>query len=308
MSPESRSVWLIVGPYLLFGAAWIFFSDWLVAHLFTDPDAARAAQTVKGWTFVAASAALVGILARRLFEEQASALRDLEGTRNDLDLYAVHLTRLQERERRRLARELHDELGEGLAGLRLLLAQVEGVLEQEDGRARELVREGEDLLAELGRKARDLTGSLRPAVLDALGPLEAIEWLAERFRDRTGLPCDVSLPGDRPRLDDESSTHVFRIVQEALRNVRRHAGASRAWVEMTALDGRWRLEVRDDGRGPEGDGSGEPRGREPSFGIIGMKERAKILGGGLEVLAPAEGGTVVRLEFPRERSGAEPVS
>jgi signal transduction histidine kinase len=210
----------------------------------------------------------------------------------------------RERERTRWAREIHDETVQGLGALRLKLADAR---DREDPTA---INEAVDVVLEgLGIEIdglRHLITELRPAALDDLGLVPALEALARRAHAIEGLEVQTEIAFDptRERLDAELESTIYRVVQEALTNVSRHAEASRAVVSI-ALGGDGstvRVAVTDDGRGLPAGGAGlGPRGDglEGGFGMSGMRERAELVGGELE-LGPAPGGqgTTVRLTIP----------
>jgi hypothetical protein len=131
------------------------------------------------------------------------------------------------------------------------------------------------LVDETIRSVRRISTELRPGILDHLGLVAAVEWAAEEFQERTGIQCQVSLPETNPAIDAERATALFRIFQETLTNIARHAGATQVRIVLSLESGHFALEVRDNGRGIGEDqlsGSG-------SLGILGMRERALLLGG-----------------------------
>jgi signal transduction histidine kinase len=213
----------------------------------------------------------------------------------------------RERVRTRWAREIHDETVQGLGALRLKLANARD-LDTDRGSAGEALSNAVDAVLEgLGEEIdglRHLITELRPAALDDLGLAAALEALARRMQAIDGLDVqteiDLGPEHDPKRLDPELESTIYRVVQEALTNVSRHAEASRAVVSVTEREGVVRASVTDDGKGlPEADRLG-PRGDglEGGFGMSGMRERAELVGGELE-LVPAPGkGTVMRLAVP----------
>jgi signal transduction histidine kinase len=213
----------------------------------------------------------------------------------------------RERERTRWAREIHDETVQGLGALRLKLANARD-LDTDRGSASEALSSAVDAVLEgLGDEIdglRHLITELRPAALDDLGLAAALEALARRMQAIDGLDVqteiDLGPEHDPQRLDPELESTIYRVIQEALTNVSRHAEASRAVVSVSERDGIVRASVTDDGKGlPEADRLG-PRGDglEGGFGMSGMRERAELVGGELE-LVPAPGqGTVMRLTVP----------
>jgi signal transduction histidine kinase len=199
-----------------------------------------------------------------------------------------HSLRSAEQERRRWARELHDETLQGLAALGVLL--------------RSGLRAGGDSLEQAARQAaeqvsteianlRALISELRPAALDELGLVAAIEGLARRAREVDGLEATTELEVDEDALDPELKTAVYRLVQEALTNVAKHAGAQRVSVTVRQDQGAVDVQVTDDGAGFDA--------LEPTrgFGLPGMHERAALMNGELDVRSSA-GGTVIEARFP----------
>jgi len=220
-------------------------------------------------------------------QELAGAFNDmlerLEDERRDSAQRAV---RAQEAERRRLARELHDELGQSLTGVLLQIDQASrhpGATELEE--AREGARRSLD---EVRRIARDL----RPDLLEELGLASALHALATRLTRQRGVIVERRLDADLPPLDDDAEVVIYRVAQEALTNVARHSGARRASIELAQADGVVTLTIDDDGRGVPAHVGDEARG------ITGMRERALLVHGRLRVGRGPERGTRVRLEIP----------
>lgn len=202
-------------------------------------------------------------------------------------------------ERARWARELHDQTLQALGGVRVLLAS--SLARGDAGAREEAMRQAvSDIELEIAN-LREIINDLRPAALDELGLASAIESLLERRRrERLRIDARLKLPGGGGRdsgLPPELETTVYRIVQEALTNIVKHARASAARVEVAHRDGELRIEVSDDGVGFD------PRARTNGFGLAGMRERVALAGGELE-LTSGEGGTCVRVRLPLASSGA----
>ena len=218
------------------------------------------------------------------------------------------LTQAEEVERRRIARELHDEFGQALTGLKFDVAWLSKKLSRMNGSAETAAMRSKaaamsDSVDGLIQSVRATAAALRPGVLDDLGLVAAIEWLVGSFRERTGLPCELAIdPVIRETvIVSELATTVFRSAQELLTNVMRHAQASTVSVLLTARDGQLNLTIHDDGRGIQP--QEWERGR--SLGLRGLHERVKLMGGTVTVIGSPESGTEVSLSLPM-KSDLEP--
>ena len=205
----------------------------------------------------------------------------------------------REEERKRIAREMHDELGQQLTALRMGVSTLRLRFGHGNPEFVEHVQKILLLSDTTMQVVRDVVTSLRPAVLDA-GIAAALEWLAIEFSQNGQTTCHLSVPEESPELAEERAIAMFRIVQEALTNVTRHARANRVFVTLEQTEHDCLLEVRDDGRGF--DPVAVPR---KSFGLAGMKERVLMLGGALDVSSsPGRGTSIkVRVPFGQHRSG-----
>ncbi len=199
---------------------------------------------------------------------------------------------VREEERARISRELHDDLGQLLTGIKLDLSRL--VARSRDGRqpTPQTFESMRQLLDGAIASVRRISTELRPRMLDDLGFDEALSWLAKEFEHRTGIQVELRLDATRLVQGDELSTALFRIVQESLTNVARHAGASRVRIELHTDAGQLQLRVRDDGRGIDASRIGA------GVGLLSMRERATALGARLHIAAAGEGGTVVELDIP----------
>lgn len=228
--------------------------------------------------------AAIAELARQIDErEQAeAAVREL----------AVHHEAVREEERKRIAREIHDELGSLLTALKMEISLARMNAGQ-DAELRERLAQMRDLADKTIRMVRHVATQLRPAALN-LGIVPALEWLAQEFSQRTGIACSLKTGGEI-EMDDGHTTAIFRIVQESLTNVARHAEASRVEVSLLRQAGEIVLCIADDGRGFD-----PASRRDDSFGLLGIRERAQALGAGADIVsAPGAGCTVsIRMPFP----------
>jgi PAS domain S-box-containing protein len=222
---------------------------------------------------------------RRARAEAEAALEQLRQGHESLEALSRRLVERQEAERRALARELHDEVGQVLAGLKLHL----------EGARIPLPDEVRALLEDLSSHVRDLSMDLRPPMLDELGLLPTLLWHFERYHAQTGVRVDFRHAGPAGRLDSRVETAAFRIVQEALTNVARHAGVQEASVSLEARPDRIELRVEDRGVGfrPESVGT------QVASGLAGMRERARLIGGRLRIDAAPGAGTRLVAELPR---------
>ena len=199
----------------------------------------------------------------------------------------------REEERKYIARELHDELGQLLSALRLEVSVVRLRFGQSNPAIGERTASMLALVDSIIRLQRDLVSSLRPAVLDlGIGP--ALEWLVGEFTERSGVVCRLQLSEALIALDADQTTMVFRIVQESLTNVARHARASRVDVALQRRPDGYLLTVQDDGRGFDLLAARNPK----SLGLIGLHERAQMLGGRLDLRSGANAGVTIAVAFP----------
>jgi len=217
----------------------------------------------------------------------------LQDSLEQLRRLAIRLEAVREEERRRIAREIHDELGQELTAIKIELSSLlfEWPADRRPSTRAESIMKLVDQTVE---SVRRISTDLRPGILDALGVEAAVEWAAEDFQTRTGTRCHVELPGGRLGVDPEQATAIFRILQEALTNVARHAGATEVGIRLWGEGGSVSLEVHDNGKGI----SEEQRSRSTSLGILGMRERALLLGGEFSIAGQPNRGTRVSVRIP----------
>lgn len=213
---------------------------------------------------------------------------------------ATRLRTVREEERGAIAREIHDQLGQALTGLKMDLSWVSDQLPGEATALRQRTREMHALIDDTIASVRELSTRLRPPLLDDLGLDAAMEWLASDFAEKSGIECFLDLERVAERLSGESRLAVFRILQEALTNTGRHAEAKNLWIRTRLGEDQFVMTVRDDGVGISEAAVVDPR----SIGITGMRERAASLGGEVFIARMAEGGTIVTLRVPLEAGNA----
>ena len=230
--------------------------------------------------------------------DRKRADNELRESRESLRRLSASLQEVREEEKARIARELHDELGQALTGLKMDLAQLAAQLTPQQSGALDRVSAMKALIEGAVASVRRLATELRPLMLDDLGLAPTIEWLVSDFSKRTGITVELSLPDSELEENAELSTALFRVLQESLTNVARHAGARHVRVELTCSDADVRLMVRDDGTGIGTRAENAPR----SFGLLGMRERASMLGGELRIDSSPGAGTSIAMTVPR-RSG-----
>ena len=238
---------------------------------------------------------LIKPLVPEILKSKISVFVELYQKSADLRALAARLQSIQEEEQRRIAREIHDELGQALTALKMDLSWLGNRLPVESKLLGEKAKAMAAQIDGMVHMVRNLAARLRPEALDELGLPAAIKWQAREFQMRAGIRCNVELPSEELSLDRGRATALFRILQELLTNVVRHAAATKVDVILRQADGVLTLEVTDDGRGIV-----EQEIRSPSsLGLLGMRERVVPFGGHLEIAAARRGkGTSARVLVP----------
>ena len=234
-------------------------------------------------------------LMKRMLDEGRRAAEKIMKSRELLRNFSGRLQSLLEEEKTRISREIHDELGQSLTALKLDLSLIRRSLDS-DGLAEQSaeVHKIERAVNRVIRTVRRISTELRPGILDELGVAAAIEWMARDFKNRTGIDCKVTIQAVDKISDTVRTTAIFRIVQEALTNVMRHAAASQVNVSLEKKDDILVLEVRDNG-------IGVMEGRffdSKSLGLVGIRERVLLLGGEAVIRGKPGEGTLVRVTLP----------
>jgi two-component system, NarL family, sensor histidine kinase UhpB len=222
------------------------------------------------------------------------AEQELIASQKQLRELSAYIQTAREEEKNHIARELHDDLGQQLTALKMDLSELESMLGEGSTETREKTAGINALVNSTVASVRRISADLRPAMLDDLGLAAAIEWLTEDFSRRYGIEVKLELGHSEVELVGPAATAVFRMIQEALTNVARHAGASRVGVAIGQSGDRLVTEIRDNGKGI----SQEDQSKHKSFGLIGMKERAHLLGGDVEISALPGLGTRILITVP----------
>jgi len=232
----------------------------------------------------------------------SSAFNDMVERRSEsersLKALSERLLVVQEQERMRVAREIHDDLGQLLTALKM---DVIGLMERTPP-APELAPMIDRIgltLENAVTAVQRISSELRPSVLDDLGLFAAIEYETQAFEERTGIECELSIPENPPAVGKAAATAIYRMVQEALTNVARHSRATRAQIQVAAEAGDLLLEISDNGQGIQDEGTRN----QSSLGLLGIRERIEALGGNVQWVSPAGKGTRVRVRIPLVRKG-----
>lgn len=236
---------------------------------------------------------------KRTEQLQISNTKLLE-TQADLRRLSEELMRSTELERTRISREIHDQLGQLLTAIKMELRTIERVAGRDPAKVNERLSETFELVDETIRSIRRISSDLRPGILDDFGLEAAVEWQLKQFRERTGLEVGFETQVAGERVSKDMSTAAFRVLQEALTNIARHAEASKVKVLLRTTEEDLVLQVEDDGKGLHVDAS------RRSLGVVGMRERARQLGGSVTVANGAKGGVLVEMRVPLRQYEVEP--
>jgi len=230
--------------------------------------------------------------------EKENAITELKISRERLRALSAHIQSVREEERARIAREIHDELGQSLTALKMDIMWIYGRMgnyvkssEQIDSTMKSMV----SIIDSTINTVRRIATELRPSVLDDLGLVTAIEWQTQEFQNRTGIRCKFRSTTRELNLNREHSTAIFRILQETLTNVARHSRATQVQIRLEVHAHHITMEITDNGRGVTKD----ELENKTSLGLLGMKERAGLMGGTVEIHGSPSSGTTVSIAIPR---------
>jgi signal transduction histidine kinase len=233
--------------------------------------------------------------------ERVRADAALRRSQEELREFATAANSVREQEKSRIARELHDELAQSLTALKMDVTWLAERLPKDDAKLADKLDKMLIMLDGTVTATRRISADLRPLMLDDLGLVPAVQWLAQNFMERSGVGCDLDIEMADPNLPEPYATAVFRILQESLTNVARHAQASLVEVAIVLADGEIRLTVCDDGRGFS---PGDPR-KPSSYGLMGLRERAYLLGGNVEIDSAPGRGTRIGIRIPLAEASTE---
>jgi PAS domain S-box-containing protein len=274
---------------------------WSGSYRFRRKDGSYAAVLVRGFVLADASGAPVHIVGGISdVTEQRKAERALDNSRRQLRALSARLQSVREKERAKVARDIHDQLGQVLTALKINLDWLERKLGVRDNDPSlnpllDRVVESAEIVDSAISSVQKIAVELRPSSLDNLGLAAALEHEAQRFQQRTGIACQLKLPAERLGLPAEGATAVFRIFQEALTNVARHAQATEVRGVLQSEADHVVLQIEDNGRGIRPEALSDKK----SLGLLGMRERAAVLGGEVALAPLQPSGTRVTLRLPR---------
>lgn len=211
---------------------------------------------------------------------------------HQMRLLSAKLLRLQDEERRRIARELHDSTAQNLSALEMNISLLEPLIQPTNGRASRIIKETREIVQECSKELRNISYLLHPPLIDEVGLAFAVKWFVDGFTKRTGMAVHLAVDPQFPRLAAEIEMPLFRVVQEAMTNVYRHSRADDVWITLHHTGNEVSLEIRDNGRGFPDPGLLEAGGIGGGVGLAGMRERLSNLGGTLDVASSSFGVVV----------------
>ena len=219
---------------------------------------------------------------------------ELKQSHRQLRELSSYLENIREEERKHIAREIHDELGQQLTLLKLDLLQMCKKIRPEDSELIEKMKQADQLLVETMRSVRKIATQLRPSILDNLGLVSALEWQSREFEKNFGIHCVFESLLYEPQFSTQQSNALFRIYQEALTNIARHAHATQVDAVLSQEDNRIVLEIRDNGKGFRK----EDLAGKKTLGLEGMHERALMIDGDFRIESEPDRGTYIQIAIP----------
>lgn len=236
---------------------------------------------------------------RKEIQERKKTEDELSQSREELRKLSLHLEFAREKERARIAREIHDELGQALSILQMDLAWIETNIAAEKEIVLKKITYMSEFIGKIMDEVQRISGELRPSVLDHLGLPAALSWQAQDFYKRTGIQCNLFIQSKDIQLDPDQSSGLFRVFQETLTNILRHANASKITVKLEQNNGQVQLVIKDNGVGIQKEKISGPN----SFGLIGMRERVHMLNGKLKIKGVPNKGTSITVSIPLNKGG-----
>jgi two-component system sensor histidine kinase UhpB len=212
--------------------------------------------------------------------------------------YLSQIIETQENERRRISRELHDEIGQALYAIKFNLEMIDKDLPQATPLVRGRLGEAKSLSSQTLTSMRQLALDLRPTMLDDLGLIPTLRWYVQNFSNRLNIYSNFEAMGLEEKLPPQIETAFYRIIQEALNNIAKHAQADRVEISLMRRDSKILASVQDNGKGFDLDKVLHPESPERGFGLIGIQERVSLLGGQIEIQSRPGSGTLIRIEVP----------
>lgn len=229
--------------------------------------------------------------------EQRRAEKELEDSREQLRSLSTYLQSVRERESARIAREIHDELGQSLTAIQMDLIWLACRLPESDDSVAEKVERMQRVVDAAISDVHRISGELRPILLDDLGLTAAMERQAQEFQERTGVRCEVRHNCKEGSVEKDLATTLFRIFQETLTNVARHAHATSVKVRLRQRGNEFCLRVSDNGKGITQEEAGSPK----SFGVLGIRERVNLWDGAVSIIGKPKKGTIIEVRIPMRR-------
>ncbi|MFO7829891.1 MAG: PAS domain S-box protein [Bacteroidales bacterium] len=238
---------------------------------------------------------LGGIVVAQNITEQKRASIELEHSKEKLKHLSHHLQQLIEKEKSHIAREIHDDLGQNLTIIKLNLALLQKSLQLDEINNLKMKNIFE-VVDETIQKMKKMSTALRPGLIDNLGLIPAIEWYVNDFQKQTGVLCNFKYNKENIVVNKDLAINIFRIIQESLTNVLKHANAKKVDIMVSEKNRKIMLKIKDDGKGIKP----ENMNKTNSFGILGMQERTELFNGKIDIYSEKGNGTMIKVEFPKK--------